>query len=41
MVMDVTNVLIQINMTSNKDIEERLIMKISGVLVNMLVGVGN
>ena len=36
MVLDVTNILIQTNMPPNKNGEERVIMKITGVLVDML-----
>ena len=37
MVLDFTNKLIQTNMTPNKDVKEMVIMKITGVLVDMLV----
>ena len=37
MFLDVPNTFIQANMTPNKDGEERVIMKITGVLVDMLV----
>ena len=37
MVLDYLNAFIQTNMPPNKDGEERVIMKITGVLLDMLV----